>query len=129
MPSSSFISAAVLLVLLLCGVCTARVQGGLAKQSSTLANISAVYECNANCTEGCVPASIPQGACFYVPPAHSYIIYTCINNNTEVELKVFGPLSFMCSEEDPLHLTFTYQTETCVLPKAGGYTRYHCPPL
>ena len=99
----------------------------LTRRDGALPNITAKYECNSNCTEGCVPASIPQGVCFWVPPAESYVIYQCINDNTQVELKAFGPLSFMCSESDPLHLTFQYAADTCVLPKAGGYTQYHCP--
>lgn len=94
---------------------------------ASLSNISAIYECNDNCTVGCVPASLPQGQCVYVPPAHSYVIYRCINNSTQVQLKVYGPFEFLCSNDNPLHLTFTYDVDTCVLPKAGGYTQYHCP--
>ena len=98
-----------------------------ARGQSNLPNITAAYECDSNCTAAsCVPASIPQNTCFYVAPAKSYVVYECINNNTEVRLKAYGPLKFMCSPHDPLHLTFTYPVDTCVLPKAGGYTKYHC---
>lgn len=95
--------------------------------AQSLPNITAGYECNTGCTSCAAHGEMIQGGCTYVPPAKSYVIYTCMENNTKVQLEVFGPLEFMCSKNDPLHLTLTYPTETCVSPPAGGLTIYHCP--
>lgn len=99
----------------------------VSQSTDNLPNISAVYECSDDtCTSGCTAASIPQGACFWVPPAMSYVIYRCINNSAQVHLQVYGPLKYLCEHQSKLHLSYTYDVDTCVLPKAGGYTQYHC---
>lgn len=97
--------------------------------AAAMGNISARYECNSNCTADCTTASIPQDSCFFVPPAHSYIRYTCMDNGTKVHLEVYGPFKSLCNDRSKLHLSLTYPSQTCVLPlaKAGGYTEYHCP--
>lgn len=90
-------------------------------------NITAGYECNSDCTQCNATGSMIQGGCTWVPPAKMYVMYTCIENNTMVQLEAFGPLKFMCSSSDPLHLTYKYPVNQCVAPPAGGNTIYHCP--
>lgn len=92
-------------------------------------NITAGFECNSDCTQCNATGAMVPGGCTWVPPASMYVMYTCIENNTMIQLEAFGPLKFMCSSSDPLHLTYKYAVNQCVLPPAGGYTIYHCPPL
>jgi hypothetical protein len=92
-------------------------------------NISAIFHCsNSSCDDqGCVSAQLVQNACTYVDVADSYIIYSCINGGTQVQLEVFGPLHFACTPKNPLHITKTFPTDECVLPnQAGGWTVYNC---
>jgi hypothetical protein len=132
MAPSTFVTAAVVAcvaVLALASHTTASAVelDSSSSSSAAAANITAGYECNADCTQCNATGSMIQGGCTWVPPAHMYVMYTCINGNTQVQLEAFGPLKFMCSSSDPLHLTYKYNVNTCVLPPAGGYTIYRCP--
>ncbi|CUF40180.1 membrane-associated protein, putative [Bodo saltans] len=124
--SRAAVVACVVALVLASHVATA-VEADASSSSSGLANITAGYECNADCSQCNSTGTMVQGGCTWVPPASMYVMYTCINGNTQVQLEAFGPLKFMCSSSDPLHLTYKYNVNTCVLPPAGGYTIYHCP--
>lgn len=97
--------------------------------SSPKDNITAVFECKTDeCNSGCVHASLEQDVCTWVEVAVSYIRYSCINDGSEVQLLVYGPLESLCTDRSSLHVRATFPTDQCVLPnKLGGYTIYHCP--
>lgn len=114
-------------VLLLAVVSATDVSGTRYKSVAGGTNITAGFECNSDCTVCNSTGEMVPGGCTWVPPALSYIIYSCNENRTQIQLLVFGPLHVMCSPNDPVHVTLHYPVNQCVHPPAGGYTIYHCP--
>ena len=98
--------------------------------NGTGVNITARFECDANCSAGsCQSAQIPLGTCFFNPLAKAYIRYLCLAETAQVRLEVYGPFESLCASRSFLHLNLTYAANTCVLPfhKIGGFTFYECP--